>query len=112
MTASTRSSQTAHDSAAAPEPIRNPPAYVAVGLSAVAALALVTLFKIDWNLSVSFLTAAAAAALATVAAVVAVAWSVAKRGRGWLAAVVALLVSLAALGWVGWTVVILIRAAA
>ena len=112
MTASTRSSQTAHDSPAAPEPVRNPPAYVALSLSALATLAMAILFTVNWDLDVPLLTATGASALATLVALVAVGWSVAKRGRGWLAAVVALLVSLAALGWVAWAYVILIGAAA
>ena len=112
MAASTRSGQTLHDSQVASEPIRNPPAYVALALSAVAALALAILFKVDWNLDVSLLVAAGAAALAALLAFVAVGWSIAKRGRGWAAAVAALLVSLAALGWVAWAFVILIGAAA
>jgi hypothetical protein len=49
---------------------------------------------------------------ALVVAVVAVGWSIANRGRGWLAAVAALLASTAALGWVAWTFLLLVRAAA
>jgi hypothetical protein len=112
MTASTRSGQTAHDSSVAPEPIRNPPAFVALGFSALAALALVILFKVNWDLEVPLLTAAGSAVLATIVALVAVGWSVAKRGKGWAAAVAALLVSLASLGWVGWTFMLVLKAAA
>ena len=67
----------------AQEPIRNPPAFLAVGQ--VGAL---------------------------LAAVVAIGWSIGKRGRGWLAAVGALLASTAALGWVAWTFLLLVRSAA
>jgi hypothetical protein len=96
----------------AQEPIRNPPAFLAIGLAAVAALALTVLFKADWNLEVSFFTALGAAVAGLVVAVVAVGWSIAKRGRGWLAAVAAILVSAAALGWVAWTFLLIVRWAA
>ena len=94
------------------EPIRNPPAFVAIGLAAAAAIALVGLFKADWDAEVSFFAALAAAVGALLVAIVAVGWSLAKRGRGWLGAFAALLVSLAALGWVAWTFLILVRSSA
>jgi hypothetical protein len=96
----------------AQEPIQNPPAFISVGLAAVAAAALVVLFKADWNLEISFFTALGAAVGALLAAVVAIGWSIAKRGQGWLAAIAALLASAAALGWVAWTFLILVRSAA
>ena len=96
----------------AQEPIRNPPAFLAIGLAAFAALALVVLFKVDWNLDASLFAALAAAVGALIAAVVAVGWSIGKRGQGWLAAIAALLASAAAAGWVAWTFLLLLHAAA
>ena len=94
------------------EPIRNPPAFVAIGLAFAAVIALAGLFKADWDAELSFFTAVAAAAGALLVAVASLGWSLAKRGRGWLAALAALLVSLAALGWVAWTFLILVRSSA
>jgi hypothetical protein len=47
---------------------------------------------------------------ALVAAVVAIGWSIG--GQGWLSAIAALFASTAALGWVAWTFLLLIRSAA
>jgi hypothetical protein len=94
------------------EPIRNPPAYVAIAIAGIAVIALAGLFKADWDIEVSFFTALVAGVVAILVAVVAIGWSVAKRGRGWLAATAALLLSIGALGWVAWTFVLLLRASA
>jgi hypothetical protein len=95
-----------------PEPVRNPPAFVAIGLAVAAAIALAGLFKADWDVETSFFAALVAAAGALVIAAGAVGWSLARRGRGWVAAAVAALVSAAALGWVAWTFLLLVRASA
>jgi hypothetical protein len=96
----------------AQDAVRNPPALAAIGLATAAAIALAGLFKANWDLETSFFTALAAAVGALVAAVVAIGWSIGKRGQGWLSAIAALLASTAALGWVAWTFLLLIRSAA
>jgi hypothetical protein len=96
----------------AQEPVRNPLGLASAALGLVAILSLVGLFKADWDTETSFLTAVGAAFLGVVLAAAAVVWSISKRGRGWAAALIGLLVSLAALCWCAWTFVILLRAAA